>query len=83
MASQAAGVLGDQGHAQLMQLCFGSGAEQLNLKKVCLQRKELHAARYADGRAAAAAVCSSCCFSQPVLLAQLPVRKQLAASIIT
>jgi hypothetical protein len=63
MASQAAGVMGDQGHAQLMQLCLGSGAEQLNLKKVCLQRRELHAARYADGRAAAAAAVSAslCC----------------------
>ncbi|KAF6262861.1 hypothetical protein COO60DRAFT_1699022 [Scenedesmus sp. NREL 46B-D3] len=34
MASQAAGVVGDLGHAQLMQLCWGSGAEEMNLKKV-------------------------------------------------
>uniref|UniRef100_A0A383VKB3 Uncharacterized protein n=1 Tax=Tetradesmus obliquus TaxID=3088 RepID=A0A383VKB3_TETOB len=34
MASQAAGALGDQGHAQLMQLCWGSGGDQLNLRKV-------------------------------------------------
>jgi hypothetical protein len=44
MASQAAGALGDQGHAQLMQLCLGSGVEQLNLKKVCRQRRKLHTA---------------------------------------